>query len=63
MKRYSLIIYKKEGEKQNLRCINFETYNQAKKELEKLWPDLKDYEEVEGSYLYYSSGNTIIKIC
>ena len=34
MKKYSFILYKKEGVKQSLKCVNYQHYEQAKKELD-----------------------------
>ena len=67
---FSFIFYTKEGNKQNLKCINKKTYDEAKAELNNVLEshnlnikDSKKYEEIEGtSLILVFSDNIILKI-
>lgn len=73
MKKYFLIVYVREGTKQNLRCINnYQTYEKAwvdlEKEVQGLGLSLEEAEEKyetpgEKFYASWNNNNTIIKIC
>jgi len=71
IKKYSFIFYNKEKNKQNLKCINFLNYDQAKKELDlslnslNLKEDNAEIKEVgeDNIKLVFNSGSIILKIC
>jgi len=71
MKRYSFILYKKDGVKQNLKCVNYQHYEQAKKELDLKLDSLGIKEEdaeikemgVDNIMLIFNNGSLILKIC
>ena len=71
IKKYSFIFYNKEENKQNLKCINFLNYDQAKKELDlnlnshNLKEDNAEIKEIgeDSIKLVFNNGSTILIIC
>ena len=69
MKKYSFILYKKEGTKQKLSCNNYATFREAKEDLDKTLDTLglkkenaDKYEESEDN-IFLVFENIVLKIC